>query len=423
MRGAALRVLSRLGPFSPLVTLTTFSPGARALLADAERAGELALHGVRAVLWAVLSLGVVAWSGSAAAAFVSILVLTVVWIAALVGLRRTPPLRWLRYALIGFDAWIIVRSVFVAHGPLTHEAVTVDLLAAQLSIGDIQAGVPPLLVFLALSGALRLDPRLASFSLAVSLAGYAYYAASFAIPQTQALFVGGVILLAGMVGVNAARVLRFMVLKAREEAVLKQYVPRSLSREVTRSGSATTAARVQPVTLLVCDIRGFTPLSERLTPEETVALVNGYLAVVGPPISERGGIVDKYMGDGVLAFFEGADHASRALDAAREMHAASSRANVDRPVPLRIGVALHTGEVLLGSIGTPDRREYTVISDAVNVVSRLEELNKTYRSAIVASSATLDAVTFAERAGFTPAEDVALRGRTGTVAVSYLRLD
>ena len=424
MRGAALRALARLGPFSPLVTLTTFSPGARALLADAERAGEIALHVVRAVLWTGLSLGVIAWSGSGAAALLSLVVLTAIWLAAWRGLRAAASRRWLRYALIAFDGLVVVRSVIFVRGPFAPDHVIAgDLFGIRVAAGDVQAYVPPLLVFLAFSGALRLDPRLAMFSLAVALAGYAYYAVSFAIPGAQSAFVGGVIFLAGAVGANAARVLRYMVYKARAEAVLEQYVPRSLSREVTRAGSAMAAARVQPVTLLVCDIRGFTPMSERLTPEETVALVNGYLAAVGPPVSEHGGIVDKYMGDGILAFFEGAGHAPRALAAARGMHAAMARVNTDRAVPLRIGVALHSGEVLLGTIGTPDRREYTIISDAVNVVARLEELNKTYRSAIVASSATLDAIPPAERAGFAPAEEVALRGRTGTVRVSYLRLD
>jgi class 3 adenylate cyclase len=176
------------------------------------------------------------------------------------------------------------------------------------------------------------------------------------------------------------------------------------------------AGRVSEVTLLLCDIRGFTRISERLTPAETVMLVNAYLDVVCPRISDSGGVIDKFMGDGVLAFFEGGGHAARALSAARQIMAAVARA----PVPvgtLRIGIALHTGEVLVGSVGPRTRREYTIISDAVNTVARLEELNKTYASAIVASARTIAEVPAHERAGFEGPLEVALRGREGAIAV------
>lgn len=177
------------------------------------------------------------------------------------------------------------------------------------------------------------------------------------------------------------------------------------------------AGRVEEVTLLLCDIRGFTRLSEHLSPAETVALVNAYLDAVCPPIADAGGVIDKFMGDGVLAFFEGGGHASRALDAARRVLWALGRAKLPAQEPVRVGIALHTGDVLVGTVGPRTRREYTIISDAVNTVARLEELNKTYGSVVVASARTIAEVSPAERSEFEGPLEVALRGRGATLAV------
>ncbi len=174
-------------------------------------------------------------------------------------------------------------------------------------------------------------------------------------------------------------------------------------------------ARIEELTLLLCDIRGFTQISERLSPQETVTFVNAYLDVVCPPIVASGGVIDKFMGDGVLAFFEGGGHASRALEAARRILASVARDGDG----VRVGVALHTGEVLIGSIGPRSRREYTIISDAVNTLSRLEELNKQFGSTVVASGHTLSQVAPEDRAGFSGPETVNLRGRAEPVTVHY----
>jgi class 3 adenylate cyclase len=175
-------------------------------------------------------------------------------------------------------------------------------------------------------------------------------------------------------------------------------------------------ARIEELTLLLCDIRGFTKISESLSPQETVTFVNEYLDLVCPPIVGSGGVIDKFMGDGVLAFFEGGGHAGRALEAARRILASVERSGrtSDR---IRIGVALHTGEVLIGSIGPRTRREVTIISDAVNTLTRLEELNKVYGSAVVASVATMAQVDEGDRAGFAGPIDVSIRGRGAGVKV------
>jgi class 3 adenylate cyclase len=184
--------------------------------------------------------------------------------------------------------------------------------------------------------------------------------------------------------------------------------------ETFASTSLEATGRIEDLTLLQCDIRGFTKLSERMSPIETVEFVNAYLDAVCPAITSSGGVIDKFMGDGVLAFFEGGGNASRAVRAARLVLDAVERASGGQ---VRVGVALHSGQVLVGTIGPRTRREYTIISDAVNTLTRLEELNKTYGSQIVASDATMARVAEDERAGFDGPVNVAVRGRDAGVAV------
>lgn len=282
LASVADRILSRFGAFSPRVTLTTFAPGARELLAAAERSGEIALHAVRGGLWTVILVGTYLWFELPSPAMVlGVVILAGVWTLALGGLRGARLFTPTRYLLILLDGWLIIRGVFIVTGPSAEVfRGLAEGFGLSPSVGDIRAYVPPMLVFLALSGALRLDPRPAFLAMAVAVSGYAYYALAFEIPFGQASLVGGLVLFSGIVGTNAARVLRYMVLKASAEAVLERYVPQSLSRDLIEIGKVEVAARVGPVTLLLSDIRGFTPMSEHLTPTETVALVNDYLATV-----------------------------------------------------------------------------------------------------------------------------------------------
>lgn len=238
--------------------------------------------------------------------------------------------------------------------------------------------------------------------------------------MTGVVFEVAVLSLAGAVGAVVAGIMARVLRRcgrsrpAVDDGVAEP-VESSLPRSLERAG------RVEEVTLLLSDIRGFTRLSERLSPADTVALVNAYLDAVCPPVLGSGGVIDKFMGDGVLAFFEGGGHASRALAAARHILASIDRARFPGGEKVSVGIALHSGDVLVGTVGPRTRREYTIISDAVNTVSRLEELNKVYASTVVASAQTMAEVGEADRAGFEGPLDVTLRGREAPVAVHVLR--
>lgn len=405
--------MSRLGAFSRSATLSTFSPGARQLLREAERSGELTLHLVRLAWWSVaIVTSFVRFGVEVITIAPAIGAAALVWTLGLLGLRARRTFTFARYALVAFDAWVVLGSIIVIYGPL---AAVANMFAARVgrlpAPEDLAAYVPPMLVYLALTGALRLDPRTAAVSGGLAVLGAALYTTSMGLDPGSALLLIGIVVLSAIVATNASRVLRYVVLKAREEAILQSYVPESLSRDLAAHGALERDGRVEDVTLLVCDIRGFTKLSERLSPAETVTYVNAYLDAVCPPIASAGGVIDKFMGDGVLAFFEGGGNASRALGAARRVAEAAAA------IQVRIGVALHSGQVLVGTVGPRTRREYTIISDAVNTLTRLEELNKTYGSTIVASDTTMARVAEAERAGFDGPVHVAVRGRDSGLAV------
>lgn len=416
-----LRPLSRLGVLSPLTTLQTFTPGARALLHDAERSGEIALHAARALYIVVILTAILTWVRPPLPQMaLGIAVLTAFWLLALRGLRSERAFTPVRYLLVLFDVWLVIDAIVVVRiEPLRELAERQAVNVAALPTEFFTSLVPPLLVFIALSSAFRLDVRAALMTALLSLASYLYFVAEYDVPGDVALPIGLLVAFAGILGTNAARAARYLLLKSQEAAVLETYVPEVLSRDLRSEGVLERTGRVEHVTLLLCDIRGFTRLSERLSPADTVTMVNAYLDAVCPPIAGAGGVVDKFMGDGVLAFFEGGGNASRAVNAARQVLAAVRRIELGGSA-VRVGIALHSGQVLVGTVGPRTRREYTIISDAVNTVSRLEELNKVYGSSVVASAATVGELDEPERAGFEGPLEVAIRGRGATVSVYVL---
>ncbi len=177
---------------------------------------------------------------------------------------------------------------------------------------------------------------------------------------------------------------------AYERFVPKQFLSLLGKRRITqvRAGDSTE----REMTVLFSDIRGFTALSEALSPAQTFDFINKYLRCVTGPIRDRGGFVDKYIGDGIMALF--ADAPDRALHAAVEMLHALRDYNYDRAAaapgtpPIRIGIGINTGELMLGTLGNEERMDGTVISDAVNLASRLESLNKGYETTVLISEHT-----------------------------------
>ena len=179
------------------------------------------------------------------------------------------------------------------------------------------------------------------------------------------------------------------------------------------------------LTILFSDIRGFTTLSERMSPEEVVRLLNPYLAAMTAIIHRNGGTVDKYEGDAIIAFFgepiPHPDHAVRAVRTAIEMQRELEDLNREWQQAgvysgdLEMGIGLNTGEVFVGLLGSEQRINYTVIGDAANLAARLQEMTKEHGDPILISGETQRHL-----AGQIPAEFVQstpIRGRTQEVEV------
>ncbi|HEU5315241.1 MAG TPA: adenylate/guanylate cyclase domain-containing protein [Chloroflexota bacterium] len=343
------------------------------------------------------------------------------WLAYWLILARSGAWRWLRFLVIAIDVLSLLRFAVAAR------AAAITGVDAGISSTVLASIVPAVLVLHVLSGAVRVNPFTAGASGVTALLGQIATAALLELPPVQAGTQLGVLILTNFLAMNLVFILRGMALKAAQEGVLERFVPEGLTQRIATAGG-TVPARVVPVTILIADIRGFTTISEPLGPTEAVALLNGFFATMVGPLAAEGAVLDKYLGDGLLAFVEGEQHAARGLRAARTIVRAVEESNRDRPQPIRMGIAVHSAEAFVGSIGAPARMEYTIIGDAVNVTSRLEGLmsSKAGAERIPASLVVSeDSVRAAARDGLTLPElqgpvQVAVHGRAQPLDVYYL---
>lgn len=173
------------------------------------------------------------------------------------------------------------------------------------------------------------------------------------------------------------------------------------------------------MSILFSDIRDFTTLSESMAPEENFRFVNSILSRIGPIIRNHSGFIDKYIGDAIMALFD--KTADNAISAGIAMQYALAEYNQQRAVsdtsPIRIGIGINTGDLMLGTIGEHDRMEGTVISDAVNLASRLEGLTKIYGASLLISEQTFCSLVNPDQFNIRAVDVVAVKGKSQPVRV------
>ena len=176
-----------------------------------------------------------------------------------------------------------------------------------------------------------------------------------------------------------------------------QYVPPELVDEMARDPKRySMEGKNEELTVLFSDVRGFTTISEGLDPKELTHLMNAYLGAMTAVVQKNRGTLDKYIGDAIMAFWgapvANADHARQAILTALEMQCELRL--LDEPFtargwpPLHIGVGISSGTMTVGDMGSPVRKSYTVMGDAVNLGARLEGITKQYGVGIIVSEAT-----------------------------------
>ena len=205
-------------------------------------------------------------------------------------------------------------------------------------------------------------------------------------------------------------------------SVYERFVPREFLELLNRESILDIKLGDQinkEMTVMFADVRGWTTLSESLTPQENFKFINAYLRRVSPVIKEHNGFIDQYYGDGVMALFQGSP--DDALRAAIAMHRAVNEYNKEREQegfkPIGIGVGLHVGDLMLGIIGSKERMQGAVVADAVNLAARLEGLTRVYGSTITISEPTLSRLKNPDRYKHRFVDRVQVKGRDEAVSV------
>ena len=314
-------------------------------------------------------------------------------------------------------------------------ALHIDNMGPVLALGFV---VPLTYFIFIILSTLRLDFWLSTFTGFVAAAelfcmAMFYHPAVNPDPPPEILYNGArsvVVLICGMlagaVGMQLRRQFEASIMAAtardRITNLFGQHVSPQVVERLMAEGTSTDSD-IRRVAVMFVDFRSFTAGARTRSPQEVVERLDGAFAVLVDILDRHGGIVNKFLGDGFLALFgaplKADDAVHRAVAAAREMLDANERVNQASSWPLRIGIGIHVGEVVAGNIGSPRRKEYTVIGDTVNFAARLEALNKDFNSRFLISADVHEALGEDGRDAV-PLGEVPVRGYDRPIAVWQL---
>ena len=236
--------------------------------------------------------------------------------------------------------------------------------------------------------------------------------------------------LAGITALAATISYRFVVADKQKQFLRRSFefylAPPVVEKLLTSNKPPVLGGEMRNVTIFISDLAGFTSLAEKMSPTELVAIMSEYLSAMADIIEAQGGFIDKYIGDSIVAVFgapvDDPDHASNAvhaaLDCRKNLEDLNRTSTALQGVTLIHRIGLNSGEALVGNIGSKRRFNYTVMSDAVNLASRLEGANKYFGTSIIASEMTvkLTGSAFAWR----EVDDIRVKGRMQPVKIFEL---
>jgi adenylate cyclase len=233
-----------------------------------------------------------------------------------------------------------------------------------------------------------------------------------------------IILSAGL-GVSAQYFTASREKKFIQDTFSRYLAPQVIQELISDPSQLKLGGKKAELTILFSDIRGFTTMSEALSPEKLTSFLNDYLTVMTEIILDRRGLVDKYIGDAIMAFWgaplKNERHAEDAITTAMEMIDALHQFNAKHePLgdpPINIGIGLNTGEVTVGNMGSEKRFDYTVMGDNVNLASRLEGLSKTYGVNIIIGESTRQAVVDNKNFLIREIDRVQVKGKKNAVTI------
>jgi adenylate cyclase len=262
--------------------------------------------------------------------------------------------------------------------------------------------------------------------LIASMAGYLVTAFVLFVSQRYVLpvVVPQVMLFLGVVLPTLEQAVSQEMEKRRVRNLFSRFISPEMVDQMISTQDLTSLNKRADLSILFSDIRGFTTLSEKLTPEEVVALLNPYLEAMSKVIYKHGGTVDKYEGDAIIAFFGEPvpykDHAARSIRASLDMRIALAElkaqwAQEGRSITFEMGIGINSGEVFVGLLGSEQRINYTVIGDNANLAARLQDLTKAYAWPILVSESTYEQVKDEFDAEL--ADAVTVKGKTRPVNV------
>lgn len=338
---------------------------------------------------------------------------------------------WTVVAVIVSNSLFMMGVDFDATIPVNLAAIVVGLVGLLATTTRAGWGGDPVARWLTFAFAMYLGSFL--LFLSQSLGGNSLLI-SVLLPLSTLLFVTGVVLSLQQFTRRIVREHEHALVdraraaeqRARMVETFERFVPKEVLRVLGIEHTDTVVAGdgvSLTMTVLFCDIRGFTALTEGNTPEQAFRFVNDWVATLEPAISGHGGFIDKYIGDSIMALFPDSS-TDAAIGAALEMMERQDAWNRHRALSgldaVRIGIGLHTGPLVLGTVGGTSRVSATVIGDAVNVAARVEEMTKRFSVPIIVSEAVCAAST-PGRWAFNLLDEGRMRGRKATIGLFGVR--